>query len=212
MIFLKKRGEFKVKKFISISPFQNPERMKEGIVYKPDNNPELEYTATSFPIIPVINAYAESGEKIEIITVVSEYDFAKGNYEITKEEVEKLSEKNNFDYELKEIRVPFSDDLDTQLDMFGKLIDLTADNDTLYADITFGSKVMTQVLNMALNYGYRVHKDVALGCIVYGKLDHSSNCGIIYDQTSLNYMDEIVRVMAENKVANPAEKIKKLLK
>lgn len=201
-----------MKKFISISSFQNPEKMKQGIEYKPDNNPDLEYTATSFPIMPVINAYAGNGDKIEVITVISDYEFAKENYEIMKKEIESLSKKNNFEYTLKEIYVPFSDDLDTQLDMFGKLIDETADNDTLYADITYGSKVMTQVLNMAINYGYRVHKDVALGCIVYGKLDHSNNCGTIYDETSLNYMDEIVRVMAENKVANPTEQIKKLLK
>ena len=201
-----------MKKFISISPFQNPKYMEKGVVYVPDNNQDLEYTETSFPIIPVLNAYAERGEKIEIITVISDYEFARNNYEFLKREVETVSQKKAFEYTLKEICIPYSDNIDTQLEMFEKLIEMTADEDTLYADITFGSKVMTQVLNMGINYGYRVNKNVSIGCIVYGKLEHVTNSGIIYDETSLNYMDEIVRIMAENKVKNPVDKIKNLLK
>ncbi len=201
-----------MKKFISISPFQNPEYMERGVVYVPDNNPDLRYSETSFPIIPVINAYAKSGEKVEIITVVADYDYAIGNYELLKTEIKNLSQKNKFEYTLKEILIPYSDNIDTQLEMFGKLIEMTEDEDMVYADITFGSKVMTQVLNMGINYGYRVNKNVSLGCIVYGKLDHKTNSGRIYDETSLNYMDEIVRIMAENKLKNPVDKIKNLLK
>lgn len=201
-----------MKKFISISPFQNPENMEKGVVYEPDNNPDLEYVETSFPIIPVLNAYAQPEEKIEVITVISDYEYARKNYELLKKEIATVSDKNGFECTLKEICIPYSDDIDTQLEMFGKLIEMTADEDMIYADITFGSKVMTQVLNMSIIYGYRVNKNVSLGCIVYGKLDHVTNSGKLYDETSLNYMDEIVRIMAENKVKNPVDKIKNLLK
>lgn len=203
-----------MKKFISISPFQSPETdsVKNGVKYAVNNNPDLEYGLTEFPIIPVINAYAEKGEQIEIVTVISDYENSKANYEKLKTEVEELSKIKGFEYNMKEIITAYNDELDTQLDMFGRLIDVTADDDILYADITYGSKVMTQVLNMALNYGYRIHNNVALGCIVYGKYNHLDNTGIIYDQTSLSYMDEIVRVLAESKIKNPAEKIKNLLK
>ncbi|MDD6085341.1 MAG: TM1812 family CRISPR-associated protein [Oscillospiraceae bacterium] len=202
-----------MKKFIMVSPFQPVDSMKKGHIYTPENNPDLNYTETSFPIIPVINAYAEKDEEIEIIAVVSEYKNAEDNFELFKNEIEKLSKEKGFVCdEIKKVSVPYSDDLDSQLEMFGKLIDYTSDNDMLYADITYGSKVMTQILTMAVNYGYRIHKNVALGCIVYGKFDHMLQKASIYDVTSLNYMDEIVRVMAENKISNPTEKIKKLLK
>lgn len=201
-----------MKKFISISPFQKPEYMENGIIYDPENNPDLKYSETSFPIIPVLNAYAEHNDKIEIITVIADYDYAIHNYNLLKKEIKKVSEKNEFEYTLKEVNIPYSDDIDSQLEMFGKLIEMTADEDTIYADITFGSKVMTQVLNMSINYGYRINQNVSLGCIVYGKLDHTTNSGKLYDQTSMNYMDEIVRLLAENKVKNPVDKIKRMLK
>ncbi|MGN0605984.1 MAG: TM1812 family CRISPR-associated protein [Oscillospiraceae bacterium] len=201
-----------MKKFISISPFQPSENMKNRVHYTPDNNPDLDYKATSFPIMTVINAYAEKNEEIEIITVVSDYDNARENYEIFKSEISELAQEKDFRYKLTEISVPYSDDIDTQLQMFEKLIDCMADEDRIYADITFGSKVMTQILNMGINYGYRIHKNVSIGCIVYGKADHRNKVYTVYDETSLNYMDEIVRIMAETKVSNPAQRIKMLLK
>lgn len=201
-----------MKKFISISPFQPSANMKVGVHYTPDNNPELNYKETSFPIMTAINAYAKKGEKIEIITIVSDYENAKENYETFKSELSELASKKGFEYQLKEIFIPYSDDMDTQLQMFEKLIDITADEDKIYADITFGSKVMTQILNMGINYGYRIHKNVSIGCIVYGKADHKNKIYTVYDITSLNYMDEIVRILAETKVSNPAQRIKMLLK
>lgn len=201
-----------MKKFISISPFQPSANMKEGVHYIPDNNPELNYKETSFPIMTTLNAYAGKDEKIEVITIVSDYENAKENYEIFKSEISELASEKGFEYQLKEISVPYSDDIDTQLQMFEKLIDITADEDRIYADITFGSKVMTQILNMGINYGYRIHKNVSIGCIVYGKADHKNKMYTVYDVTSLNYMDEIVRILAESKVSNPAQRIKMLLK
>lgn len=213
-----------MKKFYTISPFQNPETMKEGVVYTPENNPDLEFGATSFPIIPVINAYAQKGEQIEIITITSKptkemengakFDNAEKNREIFIQSLEKLKEQKGFTYHETPVTILFSSDIDTQIDMFSKLIDTAADEDEIYADITYGTKVMSQVLTMSINYAYRLHSNVTLGCIVYGEVVHNpgEKKGKIYDETSMSYMDEIVRLMAETKIKNPAEHIKKMLK
>lgn len=200
-----------MKKFYTISPFQPSDRMTEGVEYIPDNNPDLKFGKTSFPIIPVINAYAEKNEKIEIISVISNYGNAKENQKLFIKEVDKLAEEKGFKYNITPINIDYNDNIDTQIDLFAQLIDTTNDEDQIYADITYGSKVMSQILSMGINYSYRLHKNVTLGCIVYGKADHQNNTYTIYDETSMNYMDEIVRVLAETKISNPAKHIKALL-
>ena len=201
-----------MKKFIMTSPYQPKGRLEKGL-YKAADNQTLAYdTPTSFPIITAINGYVEKGEDIEIITIVSDYENAEYNYGLLKEEIEALSQKNGFRYNLKEGRVPYNNAIDTELELFGKLIDCTADGDTLYACITYGSKPFPLIQIMALNYAYRIRKNVSIGCIVYGAKDHNNGSMEVYDITSLLYIDETVRLMAEQKVENPTDLIKNLLK
>ena len=108
--------------------------------------------------------------------------------------------------------MPYNNAIDTELELFGKLIDCTADGDTLYACITYGSKPFPLIQIMALNYAYRIRKNVSIGCIVYGAKDHNNGSMEVYDITSLLYIDETVRLMAEQKVENPTDLIKNLLK
>lgn len=208
-----------MKKFIMTSPYQpapDPEKKIRGLekgIYTAADNQLLAYdTPTSFPIISTINGYAEEGEQIEVITIVSEYENAEYNYGLLKEELDDLSKKKEFSYTLKEVRVPYNNAIDTELELFSKLIDCTADGDTLYACITYGSKPFPLIQIMALNYAYRIRKNVSIGCIVYGAKDHNNGNMEIYDITSLLYIDEAVRLMAEQKVENPTDLIKKLLK
>lgn len=208
-----------MKKFIMTSPYQpapNPEKKIRGLekgIYIAADNQTLAYdTPTSFPIITTINGYVEQGEDIELITIVSDYENAEYNYGLLKEEIEALSRKKGFRYTLKEVRVPYNNAINTELELFGKLIDCTADGDTLYACITYGSKPFPLIQIMALNYSYRIRKNVSIGCIVYGAKDHNNGNMEVYDITSLLYIDEAVRLMAEQKVENPTELIKNLLK
>lgn len=129
-----------------------------------------------------------------------------------KEEIEALSQKKGFTYTLKEVRVPYNNAIDTELALFSELIDCTADEDTLFACLTYGSKPFPLVQIMALNYAHRIRKNVSIGCIVYGGLDHNNGNMEVYDITSLLYIDEAVRLMAEQKIENPTELIKNLLK
>lgn len=200
-----------MKKFISTSPYQPKDKLEKGI-YKAADNQLLQYDLpTRFPLITEINAYVEEGEEIEIITIVTDYVNAKMNYELFKEEVEALSQQKHFQYTLKEIHIPYNNAIDTELELFGKLIDCTADGDMLYACITYGSKPFPIIQTMALNYAYRIRKNVSIGCIVYGAFDHNSKKMAVYDITSLLYIDETVRLMAEQKIENPTEMIKNLL-
>lgn len=200
-----------MKKFINVSPFQPPKYLVAGN-YKAVDNDRLKYeNKTSFPIIPVINGYVEKGEEITVITVVADYENTLENYEALKMEIKKIEEEKAIKVHLKEVKIPNDNQLKVQLDVFGQLIDYISDEDKLYCDITYGTKVMNQVLTMGINYGYRVCKDVIPGCIVYGEKDHNTGEMKIYDITSLIYLDEIVRVAAESGISNPKNAIKKMM-
>ncbi|MCR4644636.1 MAG: TM1812 family CRISPR-associated protein [Oscillospiraceae bacterium] len=201
-----------MKKFIMTSPFQPEGKLEKGI-YNAADNPRLQYDEqTAFPIIPVINAYAEKGEKIEVVVIVSAYENAIHNFGLFSKELEALCAKLEVAYEIRKVETPYSSDLDTQLDLFGKLIECVADEDTLYACITYGFKPAPMILSMALNYGHRIRQNTSVGCIVYGAKDFNTGIMHIYDITSLLFMDEIVRIMADQKISDPTEKIKALLK
>lgn len=200
-----------MKKFICVSPFQPADKLNVS-VYKPADNDKLAFSeSTRFPIIPVINGYAEAGETIELITIVSDYSNSKKNYETLLNEAESLAIAKNINIVHHKIEVPYDSSLEVQFKIFTSLISHTADNDKLFCDITYGTKVMNQILTMGVNYGYSIHSDVTIGCIVYGEFDHESKSSKIYDITSLTYLNEIVKILADNKVSDPEKKIKAFL-
>ena len=201
-----------MKKFIMVSPYQPPDKVQSGI-YKAVDNDKLQYDKpTAFPVIPLIHGYAEPGEEIEVIAVVCRYANATDNLKRFKDELEDLCKEMHLNCHVEPLNIDYSNDLDTLLDLFGQLIECTSDDDTLYACISYGTKPMPLVLTMALQFGHRIHSNVCFGCVAYGIKDFLSNEMHIYDITSLLYMDEIVRIMADQKVSDPVDKIKALLK
>ena len=84
-----------MKKFICVSPLQIPGGLKSGI-YHAANNEVLQYNKEhSFPIIPVINGYADNGEEIMLITIITENNNAKTNYVTMKNAVDELAQEKN---------------------------------------------------------------------------------------------------------------------
>lgn len=200
-----------MKKFIMTSPHQPEGKLRKG-VYTAVDNEKLSYTKeTGFPIIPMINGYASSGETIEVIVNLSDYKNARFNLELLKKELEELCSEKGINYTLKLVEIPYNNYIDTQLELFGKLVDVTSDSDTLYCCVSYGSKPVPIIQTMALNYALRVRKNVTVECIAYGDVDHNTGKMSIYDITSLLYLDETIRVMAEQKIENPIEKIRDLL-
>lgn len=205
------KGEMYMKKFICVSPLQIPEGLKSGI-YHAANNEVLQYNKEhSFPIIPVINGYADNGEEIMLITIITENNSAKTNYVTMKNAVDELAQEKNLKIRYVEISTPDDSNVEVQLGLFANLIDLINDNDTLYCDISYGTKVMNQLLTTGINYCYKVRRDLMIGCMAYGEMDHLTKKMKIYDITSLIYLDGIIRLMAEKGVGNPTSAIKMMM-
>lgn len=102
-------------------------------------------------------------------------------------------------------------DIDTQLSLFSDIIEKVTDNEEIFACITYGTKPTPIVINMALNYAYRIKKGVSIGCIVYGRYLHEGRPGILYDTTALFYMESVVNKVAEMKVRDPEKAIRAML-
>ena len=197
-----------MKKFICVSPLQ---KVKEGI-YDTANNDALKYDEeTCFPIVPVINAYAEDGDEIMVITVVTNQNISKANYEKLKEVIEKIAVAKNLKTEYKSVNVEYDSSLEVQIGVFSEIIGLISDGDKIYCDISYGSKVLNQILTMTVNYCYRAKKDVMIGCMVYGEYVFATGKMTIYDITSLTFLEEIARLMAEKGVGDPTDAIKMLM-
>jgi hypothetical protein len=114
-------------------------------------------------------------------------------------------------YTVKVLLTPFGETLDNHLDMFGDIISAVADNDTLFADITFGPKPTPVVQMIALNYCMKNKKNVMIECISYGELDRKIEDRRLFDVTSLFYLDKVSDALAYSKVSDPESFIRTLI-
>ena len=205
------------KTFIMTIPFQQTGKLTP-VLYKAQGNTKLEYTKeTRFPIIPMINGYAEEGDKIRIIAILTDGENFRHNYETYfVPEVSALVECNKYSFEeIEVISTPDSEDIDTQLRLFSDVIAKIGDNEELYACITYGTKPTQIVQFMALNYAYKLKKETSIGGVAYGRFLHNDEnghgVGCIYDQTALFYMNSIVNKLAEHGASNPEKAIQIML-
>lgn len=201
-----------MKKFIMITPTHpvTPTR------YEAAGNERLKFDGnTRFPLIAVINGYAERGEEIRVFTITPDSDFARIHEQELRDELAALHAEKGFVCRgVEAIPITYAGDVDTQLELFRKLLPCFEKGDTLYGCLTYGTKPMPIAELMAIEYAYRVVDDVAIGSLVYGELDHSAGEPApmrIFDITSLIRLDEIVRLLAENRVAEPMRFIDRIL-
>ena len=201
-----------MKKFFLVTS-QLSESMLMEYSYMPVDNAELAYGAVHYPVIPVINAYAKTGDAIEVITVTYDTPNCHKNLALLDKELAKVCQEKGVSYTLDSIDVPFDDSIQAILSVYQHFIARVNDYDDLYADITYGSKPMPIVLTMALQYAYRTKKGVSIECVTYGQVSHHEEQpeAKIYDVTALVQLDEIVTLMSESKVSDPATVIKLIL-
>ena len=213
-----------MKKFIMITPlqpvfFSASGEVKEDLLrfsrYEAIGNSRLAYDKkTRFPLIPLINGYAREGEKIRVIALTPDTESARYHVTQLEEELRELQKEKGFECEgVEPVIVTYAGDVDTQIEIFHKLMELMEDNDVLHACLTYGNKPMPIAELMAIQYAYRALKNVSIDCLVYGEVDHSKKESpmCIFDITALIRLDEIVRVLAERKVADPKNLIESII-
>ena len=199
-------------------------RQKEliPVAYTDADNQRLHYgeldqapRKTAFPILPVINGYAEAGEEIDILVFTEEYENSERNYETFVAEAMALCAEKGIHLrngQVTKILIPFDDGIGAQLTAFQKIIDRIEDGDELHACITYSSKPAVIVELMALRYARQIKKDTYIACVVYGGLDFIDRSKpYIYDVTALAQLDDILRMLGQSGDKNPKETLQKIL-
>lgn len=198
-----------MKKFMTTSPFQ---QTMQSVVYEAVENKKLQMEKeTKFPIITLLNAYAEKGERVELFVIRHKYENSIKNYELLCEEVKELEQEKGFECSITVIEAEYNEQIEKHLKNFEHLIERIDDGDELYVCMTYGTKVIPIVQMMALNYAFRAKNNTHIGCIAYGKIDFNEKKAEIYDITALFYMDEVVRKVADMQVKEPLKIIRQVL-
>lgn len=201
-----------MKKYITAISLQN---RLSPMLYKAMDNEKFTYNKeTAFPIIPLIANFAEKGETIEIISILIGNAAVDSNYDMFLWELDNISKEKGFEYTLKPIKKNDSEDAETIIKLFADIIKVVDNDDELFACITYGTKTIPIVINMALNYAYKVKNNVVVKAVVYGLKDFSDKTGKrgeLYDTTSLFYINSLVEKLAPLKLSNTEETLRMLL-
>ena len=207
-----------MKKFITVIPLQVRGQLA-SYRYRAVGNRRLEMEeATSFPILTAVCGYLQPGEQAQVIALTAGTEDGERNLAQLREQLEDLCRRRGLTAP-QIVRIPLGagDEVAVHVETFQRLIDAVADDDELFACLTYGTKPLSQVVMMAVQYAYRVKRNASIACIVYGSVDRSQSrnpedwTGAVYDETALVQLDEIVRLLAERGAANPRETIRQIL-
>ena len=195
-----------MKKFITYISRQPKGKLNKGI-YKAEGNAKLQTDyAVHFPVVTMMHGYVEDGENVELLLI---YDRANDCFEDNKnalnDDMDQLKQRKQFDCKVTEIEVSENELARDHLNAFMSLIKHLNDDDELYVCCTFGSKPTPIVQMMAVNFAYKIRRNLAVNCIVYGRVDHHKdpNAFWVYDITSLFFMTQVAGRLADQGIENP---------
>lgn len=154
-----------MKKFLMVTPLQPVGVNADGTPfdqlrlcdYKPVGNQKLEYhKQTRFPLMHLINGYAEPGEEIRVIAITPKYEFCQVHLQQLRDELAELqAEKGFLCRGVEAVEVDFAGDVATQIEVFHQLLSYVEDDDILYGCLTYGIKPMPIAELMAIQYAYQ---------------------------------------------------------
>lgn len=203
-----------MKKFITVVPLQVKGQLAT-YRYRAVGNTRLDVEEKiSFPILTAVNGYLKPGEDARLIALTAPTQDGENNFATLKAQLAGLCARRGLNApEVRRVPLQMGDAVAVQVDAFQKLIDEVEDDDELFACMTYGSKPLSQTVVMALQYAYRVKRNASIVCVVYGGVDRSSGkeSSSVYDETALVQLDEIVRMLAERGVSDPAAAIRRIL-
>ncbi len=201
-----------MKKYISTITLQTKGAIKHN--YRDSKGIETPRIRTAFPILQQISDTVEKGEEISVITIVVGGEENNENLRAFREELEELKNQKGFFYTQECILKEESEEVESILSLFLAITKKVSDGDRLYACITYGTKPIAMVTNMALHYAYRIKKDVLIEAVKYGMKDWNATeepVGILYDTTALFYLDCLIDRISSMKLENPEEALRALI-
>ena len=198
-----------MKRFVTIIPLLNPGNLHD-INYDSFDGEKIltSKIETRFPILIPIDALVQKGEEIAITAVCVERKYVQKNLDDFRTALSELAAAKGFlvpEENFTVINMADSEDEATHMKLFKDMSrHLVEHNDEeISTDMTYGTKPMPMIILMALTYAHKFGFDSSVEAIIYGSYDVHSGKNMVYDVTSLFYMNSAVNNMANLNVSDP---------
>lgn len=209
-----------MKKFFTNIPLQQPGQLIPNVYETVDNSFLAMREETSFPILTAVNGYAKAGEPFRVIAIVGDSEAEQYNLGLLRKELDALCKRRDLICPTVEtVNAAPDQRVSSHVAVFQKLIGFTADDDELFACLTYGTKPQSMALLTAVRYACRLKRNATIACLVYGNIDRVRNAegrmtvvgAQVYDETAMAQLDEITRLLAARGVENPERAIASIL-
>lgn len=207
-----------MKKFITVIPLQVQGQLRRYHYQAVDNSRLQMDGPTSFPILTAVNGYVQPGEEFRLLAIAADSEDGRRNCAVLRDELERLCRTKGCPCpQVETIPAPADEGVAAQIAAFQRLIACVEDDDELFVCVTYGTKLLSQVTLMAVQYAYQAKKNTSISCVVYGQIDCSGGqeperwTARIYDETALLQLGEIVRVLVQRGTADPRAALDEIL-
>lgn len=207
-----------MKKFITVIPLQVQGQLRRYHYQAVDNSRLQMDGPTSFPILTAVNGYVQPGEEFRLLAIAADSEDGRRNCAVLRDELERLCRTKGCPCpQVETIPAPADEGVAAQIAAFQRLIACVEDDDELFVCVTYGTKLLSQVTLMAVQYAYQAKKNTSISCVVYGQIDRSGGqeperwTARIYDETALLQLGEIVRVLVQRGTADPRAALDEIL-
>lgn len=207
-----------MKKFITVIPLQVQGQLRRYHYQAVDNSRLQMDGPTSFPILTAVNGYVQPGEEFRLLAIAADSEDGRRNCAVLRDELERLCRTKGCPCpQIETIPAPADEGVAAQIAAFQRLIACVEDDDELFVCVTYGTKLLSQVTLMAVQYAYQAKKNTSISCVVYGQIDRSGGqeperwAARIYDETALLQLGEIVRVLVQRGTADPRAALDEIL-
>ena len=177
------------------------QKMDSEQIYKLNGNDSIPENKSSYiPINGVLARILRKEDEVKIVRIITINAQAEENAALQKSELEEFNKEIGARIEYTEIRAPFEETAETLEKRFRELIGMLENQCEIILDMTFGPKTLTPVLFYVLNFAERFF-DADIKNILYSKIDFDkekhpiAGTGVIYDMTSLFYLNSLTSVM-----------------
>ena len=207
-----------MKKFITVIPLQVQGQLRRYHYQAVDNSRLQMDGPTSFPILTAVNGYVQPGEEFRLLAIAADSEDGRRNCAVLRDELERLCRTKGCPCpQIETIPAPADEGVAAQIAAFQRLIACVEDDDELFVCVTYGTKLLSQVTLMAVQYAYQAKKNTSISCVVYGQIDRSGGqeperwTARIYDETALLQLGEIVRILVQRGTADPRAALDEIL-
>ena len=161
-----------MKKFITVIPLQVQGQLRRYHYQAVDNSRLQMDGPTSFPILAAVNGYVQPGEKFRLLAIAADSEDGRRNCAVLQGELEELCRTKGCPCpQIETIPAPADEGVAAQIAAFQRLIACVEDDDELFVCVTYGTKLLSQVTLMAVQYAYQAKKNTSISCVVYGQID-----------------------------------------